>query len=193
MGEQINPINAFSNITYGIATDLANMGRELGLDQKQTQVVTDVIKYSPYLIAVAPKIGAITVSEWIDANNDEIDPKTGLVKKEHGAPNFLTGLFYPDDVPTVGRGDEGCKGSSLCRNTISDEAPHFQALYYGLPGFKSFAEFHDAGMTDKNGNEHGGLYKATSIPIYIPISYYGSLGTYMKNSAYEYNKTGVKQ
>ena len=192
IGGQINPINAFSNITYGIATDLGNMGRELNLDQQTTEKVTDLIKYSPYLIATAPKVGAITVSEWVDKNNNGVDEKTGQ-PKDYGAPNFLTGLFYPEDAPTVGRGDRGCKDSALCNVTISDNAPHFRALYYGIPGFKSFAEFHDAGMTDKNGNEQGGLYKAASIPIYIPISYYGSLGTYMKNSAYEYNKPASKR
>jgi hypothetical protein len=121
----------------------------------------------------------VWASRVIDENNDEIDSRTGE-PINHPAPNLLTGNpFNKDDEPSVGRGDDACRDdNTICRYTISDRAPHLKALHYGIPGFKSFSQFHDSQMFDKETNkEAGAAYKFFTIFPFIPANYYGAIGT----------------
>ena len=133
-------------------------------------------------IALSDLIGAVPgspiwASRFIDAHNDEIDPNTGE-PKSHPAPNLWMGNpLDPNDVPSVGRGDDQCKNSTLCRITISDKAYELRALHYGIPGFKSFSQFHDSQMVNPDGTEKSGAYKFLSIFPFIPANYYGAVGT----------------
>jgi hypothetical protein len=133
-----------------------------------------------------PVVGAGWVSQWIDENNDGIDEATGK-RIIHPAPNFGTGIGSGEES-SVGRGDKGCLDSFICNILISDQAPQFKALFYLVPGFKSFADFHDTEMMNSSGSEKGGGYKAVSIIPYIPISYYGAIGTYLNSTTNDFNK-----
>ena len=128
-------------------------------------------------LAGAIPLSPVWGSRWIDVNNNEIDPETGK-PINNPAPNLWTGNpFDKNDEPSVGRGDLECKNSGLCKNLMSDEAYHLRVLHYGIPGFKSFSQFHDSAMLNADGTEKGGFYKFVSIVPYMPINYYGAVGT----------------
>ncbi len=132
---------------------------------KQLSDLTGMIPGSP-----------VWVSRYIDANNIEIKNGEPI---NHPAPNLLTGFWdKPWENPSVGRADAECKNSTLCKNFASDEAYHLQALHYLVPGFKSFSQYHDSAMINKEtGEEFGADYKFISIFSYLPANYYGAIGT----------------
>lgn len=117
----------------------------------------------------------VWVSRMVDENNNEIKNQQLI---NHPAPNLWTGNpFNSNEKSSVGRADDACKNSYICRIAISDYAIHLKAFYYGVPGFKSFSQFHDSATTNSNGSEKSGFYKFFSIFPYMAINYYGAIGT----------------
>ncbi len=153
-----------------LKNDQKNLGKNVKISAEQLSELIAAVPGSP-----------VWASRVIDGNNNEVDKETGKITY-HPAPNLWTGIWADNlgqakEDPSVGRNDNGCKDSALCRETISDEAYHLKALYYGVPGFKSFSQFHDAATTNADGTEKSGAYKFISIFPYIPANYCGAIGT----------------
>jgi hypothetical protein len=150
---------------------------EIGNDHENLKENTKTAAIQLSDLTAAVPGSPVWASRVIDENNNEIDSRTGE-PINHPAPNLLTGNpFNKDDEPSVGFADQNCRDNFLCGNTISDQAPHLQLLHFGIPGFKSFSQFHDAATTNADGSEKNAAYKFFSIFPYIPANYYGAIGT----------------
>jgi hypothetical protein len=177
-GDAAKGVNITSDIVFGTnSSDQNPQVTESGTTSK------DAVPLTP-----------VWASRLIDENNNEIDPDTGN-PIPHPAPNLLTGLWsdnpsQPKERPSVGFADPSCRSNYLsCGMWISDKAPHLQVLHYGIPGFKSFSQFHDAATTNPDGTEKSGAYKFISIFPYIPANYYGAIGTILDSKNWNQNSS----
>jgi len=149
-----------------LKSDQKNLGKNVKISAEQLSELIAAVPGSP-----------VWASRVIDGNNNEVDKETGKITY-HPAPNLWTGNpFDPLDEPSVGMNTNECRSNVLCKYSTSDEAPHLRALYYGVPGFKSFSQFHDAATTNFDGTEKSGAYKFLLIFPYLPVNYYGAVGT----------------
>jgi hypothetical protein len=132
-------------------------------------------------------LNPVKVSRNIDENNGEA-----------GAPNLLPGIFKGKfNASEVGRdyerdpvtGDKIIPSfpKSLASGTKAN--PFFRTLNYILPGFTSSADYHDHGMQPINNVERGKLEKAYTIPGYFVHNYYGSVGTILDVSNWQWTNS----
>jgi len=165
-----HPIEPFARSFDGINHDLTVIAADFNNVSVEQQ--------NPIQVQELPG-GPVWVSKWIDAHNDEVDSSGKPVP--HPAPNLWPGNpFDENDEPSVGMNTDECRTNPFCKYTVSDKSPHLQALFYGVPGFKSFSQFHDSATTNVDGTEKSGAYKFFSIFPYVPANYYGAFGTMLR-------------
>jgi filamentous hemagglutinin len=125
-----------------------------------------------------PLVGPIWWSHYIDNNNTiEITDKQGN-KKQIDLPQSDFDTGDPNN-PIVGINN--CSGV-LCP-VISAQSPLLKPLNNSVPGFAGFAAWHDNNMDVVEvvvGTTITTPVKPLSIPAYIPLYYYGAMGTYLE-------------
>jgi len=123
----------------------------------------------------------VWVSRYVDRNNNTTDDMGNPV--DNPAPHLKPGilLIKTGKKPNIGRQDDKCYDSFICRNLASDKSLIMKGLYYPLPGFPSGGDYHDANTP----NKQNGLIKGLTIAPYFLLNYYGSVGTYLDTKTYK--------
>ena len=89
---------------------------------------------------------------------------------DNPAPNMLPGILSGNDKPNTGIRNPNCYASSLCKYSVSDQAPHFAIPNRIVPLVHSGSAYHDAGGYE------GWKNQATIAP-YLLYNAYGAVGT----------------